>query len=77
METCRGVVRILAGVGCRKGLQHCGIVLSDWVYIPSRVRGSVTIITGSGLDLLALLLQLQAIITAHNQWLPKTRAIPY
>jgi hypothetical protein len=33
----------------------------------------------TGLDLLALLrvLQLQSIITAHNQWLPKTRSIPY
>jgi hypothetical protein len=29
------------------------------------------------LDLLALLLQLQSIITAHNRWLPKTRSIPY
>jgi hypothetical protein len=29
------------------------------------------------LDLLALPLQLQPIITAHNQWLPKTRSIPY
>jgi hypothetical protein len=28
-------------------------------------------------DLLALLLQLQSIITAHNQWLLKTRSIPY
>jgi hypothetical protein len=26
---------------------------------------------------MALLLQLQSIITAHNQWLPKTRSIPY
>jgi hypothetical protein len=29
------------------------------------------------LDLLALLLQLQPIITAHNQWLSQTRSIPY
>jgi hypothetical protein len=29
------------------------------------------------LDLLALLLQLQPIITAHNQWLSKTRSISY
>jgi hypothetical protein len=29
------------------------------------------------LDLLARLLQLQSSITAHNQWLPKTRSIPY
>jgi hypothetical protein len=29
------------------------------------------------LVLLALRLQLQFIITAHNQWLPKTRSIPY
>jgi hypothetical protein len=29
------------------------------------------------LDLLILLLQLQPIITAHNQWLSATRSIPY
>jgi hypothetical protein len=29
------------------------------------------------LDLLALLLQLQSVMTAHNQWLSKTRSIPY
>jgi hypothetical protein len=29
------------------------------------------------LDLLALRLQLQPIITAHNPWLPKTRSISY
>jgi hypothetical protein len=29
------------------------------------------------LDLLAFLLQIQSIIRAHNQWLPKTRSIPY
>jgi hypothetical protein len=29
------------------------------------------------LDLLALLLRLQSIITAHSQWLSKTRSIPY
>jgi hypothetical protein len=29
------------------------------------------------LNLLALLLQLQPIITAHNKWLPKTWSIPY
>jgi hypothetical protein len=29
------------------------------------------------LNLLAFLLQLQSIITAHNQWLPRTRSIPY
>jgi hypothetical protein len=34
-------------------------------------------ITGSGLDIWALLLQLQSNITAHNQWLSKTRSIPY
>lgn len=34
------------------------------------------IITGSGLDLFELQLQLQSIITAHNQWLPKTCSIP-
>jgi hypothetical protein len=34
------------------------------------------IITSSGLDLLTLLLQLQSIITAHNQWLPKICSIP-
>jgi hypothetical protein len=46
--------------------------------IPSRDRGSVTNNNGlwiGWLDLLALLLQLQLIITAHNQWLPKTRSI--
>jgi hypothetical protein len=49
----------------------------------SRVRGSVTDNNGfwiGWLDLLALLLQLQnlqPITTAHNQWLPKTRSIPY
>jgi hypothetical protein len=41
-------------------------------------KGFAWLITmGSGLDLLALLLQLQSIITAHNQWLCKTRSIPY
>jgi hypothetical protein len=29
------------------------------------------------LDLLALLLQLRSTTTSHNQWLPKTRPIPY
>jgi hypothetical protein len=46
----------------------------------SRVRGSVTNNNGfwiGWLDLLALLLQLQPIITAHNQLLPKTRSVPY
>jgi hypothetical protein len=33
----------------------------------------VTNITGPGLDLLALLLQMQPILTSHNQWLLKTR----
>jgi hypothetical protein len=32
---------------------------------------------GGWLDLLTLLLQLQPIITAHNQWLSKTRSVPY
>jgi hypothetical protein len=48
--------------------------------ILSRVWGSVTNNNGlwiGWLDLLALLLQLQSIITAHNQWLPETRSIPY
>jgi hypothetical protein len=35
------------------------------------------IITGSGLDVFTPSLQLQSIITAHSQWLPKTRSIPY
>jgi hypothetical protein len=38
------------------------------------------IITGSGfgwLDLLALLLQLHSVVTAHNQWQSKTRSSPY
>jgi hypothetical protein len=46
----------------------------------STCPGSVTNNSGfciEWLDLLALLLQLQPIITAHNQWLPKTRSIPY
>jgi hypothetical protein len=34
------------------------------------------IITGSGLDLLALLLQLQSIMAAHNRWLSTTLSIP-
>jgi hypothetical protein len=46
----------------------------------SRVRGSVTNNNGFWIgwfNLLALLLQLQSIVTAHNQWLLKTRSIPY
>jgi hypothetical protein len=46
----------------------------------SRVRDSVTNSNGfwiGWLDLLPLLLQLQLITEAHNQWLPKTRSIPY
>jgi hypothetical protein len=39
--------------------------------------GPWRIITGSGLDLLTHLLQLQPITTAHNQWLPKTRSVSY
>jgi hypothetical protein len=38
------------------------------------------IITGSGfgwLDVLALLLQFQSILTSHNQWLSETCSIPY
>jgi hypothetical protein len=35
------------------------------------------IIRGSGLDLLTTSLQLQSIMTAHNQWLPKTCSIPF
>jgi hypothetical protein len=44
----------------------------------SRVRDSVTNNYGfwiGWLHLLALLLQLQSIITPHNRWLPKTRSI--
>jgi hypothetical protein len=29
------------------------------------------------IGLIGISLQLQPIITAHNQWLPKTRSIPY
>jgi hypothetical protein len=50
------------------------------VLVLSRVRGSVTNNKGFWiglLDLLALLLQLQPTATAHNQWPPKTRSIPY
>jgi hypothetical protein len=46
----------------------------------SPVRGSVTNINGFSigwLDLLPPSLQLQSIITAHTQWLPKTLSIPY
>jgi hypothetical protein len=46
----------------------------------SRVQGSVTNNTGfwiGWLDLLRPSLQSQSIMTAHNQWLSKTRAIPY
>jgi hypothetical protein len=46
----------------------------------SRVRGFVTDNDEfwiGWLDLLALLLQLQPIITVHNQWLSETRSIPY
>jgi hypothetical protein len=48
--------------------------------ILSHVWDSVTNNNGfwsEWLDLLVLLLQSQSIITAHNQWLPKTRSIPY
>jgi hypothetical protein len=51
--------------------------------ILSHVRGSVTNNNEFWiwwLDLLALLLQslvIKSSITAHNQWLPKTRSIPY
>jgi hypothetical protein len=49
-------------------------------YILSRVRGSVTNNNGFWiwwLDLSVLLLQLQSIIIAHNQWLSKTCSVPY
>jgi hypothetical protein len=46
--------------------QYCHVFGVPWL-----------IITGCGLDLLALLLQLQSIITARNHWLAKTRSIPY
>jgi hypothetical protein len=55
----------------------------EWWYVLSRVRGSVTNNNGfwiGWLNLLTLLLQLHLItityITAHNQWLSKTRSIP-
>jgi hypothetical protein len=44
------------------------------------MRGFVTNNNGfwiEWLNLLALLLQIQPTITAHNQWLSKTRSIPY
>jgi hypothetical protein len=47
------------------------------ILILSRILGSVTNNNGfwiGWLDLLALLVQ--SLITAHNQWLPKTRSIP-
>jgi hypothetical protein len=48
--------------------------------ILSCVRGSVTNNNGfwtRWLDVLTPSLQLQSIITAHNQWLSKTRSVPY
>jgi hypothetical protein len=45
-----------------------------------RMRDSVTSNNGfwiRRLDLLALLLQLQQIVTVHNQWQSETRSIPY
>jgi hypothetical protein len=50
-----------------------------WINTVSRVHGSVTNNNGFCIgwsDLLALLLQLQPIMTAHNQWLSKTCSIP-
>jgi hypothetical protein len=49
------------------------------IILLSRVRGSVTNNNGlwiKWLGLLALLLQLQSMITARNRWLCKTRSIP-
>jgi hypothetical protein len=37
----------------------------------------MTNIAGSGLDLVALLLQLQSMTTAHSQWLLTTRSITF
>jgi hypothetical protein len=45
---------------------------------PATYEGfSWLIIVGSWLDLLPPSLQLQSITTAHNQWLSKTRSVPY
>jgi hypothetical protein len=51
-----------------------------FILILSRIGVGVTDNNGfwiRWLGLLALRLQLQPIITAHNQWLPKIRSIPY
>jgi hypothetical protein len=57
------------------------ILETSWSNAYCHVRG-VCVTNNNGfwigwLDLLALLLQLQPIITAHNQWPSKTRSIPY
>jgi hypothetical protein len=62
---------------CEQTLVHSGVVQNR---AQSRIRGSVTNNNGfwiGWLDLLALLLQLQPIITAHNQWVLRTLSIPY
>jgi hypothetical protein len=56
------------------------ILVPEFLKILSRLRGIVTNNNGFWiglLDLLALLLQLQQIISAQNQWLSKTRSIPH
>jgi hypothetical protein len=55
-------------------------VRTDIFRLLSCVLGSMTKNSGlwiGWLALLALLLQLKPIITAHKQWLPKTRSVPY
>jgi hypothetical protein len=73
-------VRVSLSNGC-----FCGSTVLAWnkyatKYILSRVGVGVTnnnVFWIQWLDLLSLLLQSRPIITAHNQWLPKTRSIPY
>jgi hypothetical protein len=63
------------GVGVHlQQIKFCCIVS---IYIVMYSWFACLIIVGSGLDLLALLSQLQSMITAHSECLPKTRSIPY
>jgi hypothetical protein len=52
---------------------------SYWMqeYILSRVRGSVTHNNGFWIGFICPSINLHSTITAHNQWLSKTRSIPY
>jgi hypothetical protein len=57
-------------------------VVQLWSLVNMVMHHQVCVTNNNGfwirlLDLLALLLQLQPIITAHNQWLSQTRSIPY